>query len=91
MSKDPKVNAFKHLVQNRSNAEKTADYIRDDLKKKKISIWLKSMSGLYWMLAEGVLEYAVVSGLVILEQSGLYVARLVVFWHPPVFLFGIAD
>ncbi len=28
------------------------------------------MSGLYWMLAEGVLEYAVVSGLVILEQSG---------------------
>ncbi len=27
-------------------------------------------SGLYWMLAEGVLEYAVVSGLVILEQSG---------------------
>ncbi len=25
-----KVNAFKHLVQNRSNAEKTADYIRDD-------------------------------------------------------------
>ncbi len=29
------------------------------------------MSGLYWMLAEGVLEYAVVSGLVILEQSGL--------------------
>ncbi len=25
-----KVNAFKHLVQDRSNAEKTADYIRDD-------------------------------------------------------------
>ncbi len=25
-----KVNAFKQLVQNRSNAEKTADYIRDD-------------------------------------------------------------
>ncbi len=31
---------------------------------------LKSTSGLYWMLVEGVLEYAVVSGLVILEQSG---------------------
>ncbi len=42
------------------------------------------------MLAEGVLEYAVVSGLVILEQSG-QVARLMVFWRPPVFLFGIAD
>ncbi len=26
--------------------------------------------GLYWMLSEGVSEYAVVSGLVILEQSG---------------------
>ncbi len=25
-----KVNAFKQLVQDRSNAEKTADYIRDD-------------------------------------------------------------
>ncbi len=25
-----KVNAFKHLVQNRSNAEKTANFIRDD-------------------------------------------------------------
>ncbi len=25
-----KVNAFKQLVQNHSNAEKTADYIRDD-------------------------------------------------------------
>ncbi len=25
-----KVNAFKQLVQNRSNAEKTDDYIRDD-------------------------------------------------------------
>ncbi len=37
--------------------------------KKIIIIWLKSTSGLYWMLAEGVLEYAVVSGLV-MEQSG---------------------
>ncbi len=46
---------------------------RCQLKKKKriFSIWLKSRSVLYWMLAEGVLEYAVVSGLVILEQSGL--------------------
>ncbi len=40
-------------------------------KKKTFSIWLKSMSVLYWMLAEGILEYAVVSGLVILDQSGL--------------------
>ncbi len=40
-------------------------------KKKTFSIWLKSMSVLYWMLAERVLEYAAVSGLVILEQSGL--------------------
>ncbi len=55
------------------------------------AIWLKSMSGLYWMLAEGVLDYAVVSGLAILEQSGQGIARLVVFWRPPVFLFGIAD
>ncbi len=39
------------------------------VKKKKIIICLKSTSGLYWMLAEGVLEYAVVSGLV-MEQSG---------------------
>ncbi len=38
-------------------------------KKKTFTIWLKSTSGLYWMMAEGVLEYAVVSGLVILEQS----------------------
>ncbi len=38
--------------------------------KTKIIIWLKSTSVLYWMLAVGVLEYAVVSGLVILEQSG---------------------
>ncbi len=39
------------------------------VKKKKIIIWRKSTSGLYWMLAEGVLEYAVVSDLV-MEQSG---------------------
>ncbi len=73
------MNAFKQLVQSRSNAEKTTDFIRDDrdnsrpltyrFQKKIIIICLKSTSGLYWMLAEGVLEYAVISGLV-MEQSG---------------------
>ncbi len=34
------------------------------------AIWLKSTSFLYWMLIEGVFDYAVVSGLVNLDQSG---------------------
>ncbi len=50
--------------------EITVGHSRTDVSKKNIIIWLKSTSGLYWMLAEGVLEYAVVSGLVILEKSG---------------------
>ncbi len=58
------------------------------VKKKKEAIWLRSTSGLYWMLAEGVLEYAVVSGLVILEQScqgssfsGLLASPCVPVWY----------
>ncbi len=34
-----------------------------------VAIWLKSANVLYWMLAEGALDYAVVSGLVILHGS----------------------
>ncbi len=49
---------------------------------KKIIIWLKSTSGLYWMLAEGVLEYGVFSGLVILEQSGQG-SSISGLWAPP--------
>ncbi len=40
------------------------------VKKKKNNNNLAFRCGLYWMLSEGVSEYAVVSGLVILEQSG---------------------
>ncbi len=49
--------------------EITVGHSRTDVSKKNI-IWLKSRSGLYWMLAEGVLEYVLDGGLVILEQSG---------------------
>ncbi len=42
----------------------------DVSKKNKIINNLAFICGLYWMLSEGVSEYAVVSGLVILEQSG---------------------
>ncbi len=54
--------------------------------KKNIIIWLKSTSGLCWMLAEGVLEHAVVSGLVILQQSGQG-SSFRGLLAPPVFLF----
>ncbi len=54
--------------------EITVGYSRTDVSKKiknnNNSAFGLKQSGLYWMLAEGVLEYAVVSGLVILEQSG---------------------
>ncbi len=42
-------------------------YIKKNIQQ---AIWLKSMSVLYWMLAENVLDYAVFSGLVNLDQSG---------------------
>ncbi len=47
-------------------------------KKNQQAFLLKSTSVLYWMLIEDVLDYAEVSGLVNLYQSGQ--ARLVVRW-----------
>ncbi len=47
-------------------------------KKNQQDFWLKSTSVLYWILIEGVFDYAVVSGLVNLDQSGQ--AHLVVRW-----------
>ncbi len=49
-----------------------------------VAIWLKSTSVLYWMLGGGFLDYAVVSGLVILHDlsfSGLLASPCGPVWY----------
>ncbi len=47
---------------------------RTDVSKKNI-IWLKSRSGLHWMLAEGVLEYVLDGGLAVVVSNEVQLLR----------------